>query len=180
MGLEKNFEPWKLVTGLLLRSGNFPQLFTEAKNSLTEAFGSVDYESPALPFTYTGYYSGEMGHEILRVFLSFREPVDPSALSKIKMKTNALEHRFMEEEKRSVNIDPGILNLSRFILATTKDNAHRIPLDAGIYAELTLLYQRKNFQALPWTYPDFRTEVYQDILMEIRNIFREQLKQQSE
>jgi hypothetical protein len=78
---------------------------------------------------------------------------------------------------RKVNLDPGLLNLSRFILATTKDNSHRIPLEKGIYGELTLQFSKKDFQTLPWTYPDYTTREYRDILIRIREIFKNNLKQ---
>ena len=55
----------------------------------------------------------------------------------------------MQSSRRRVNIDRGFLSLSRLILATTKDNAHRIPLEKGIYGEITLLYQKQAFQEMP-------------------------------
>ena len=54
-----------------------------------------------------------------------------------------------------MNIDPGYLLLERFVLATGKNFTHRIYLGGGIYADLTLIYTRGDFQALPWTYPDY-------------------------
>ena len=65
--------------------------------------------------------------------------------------------------------------LSRFTLATTKENAHRIPLSDGIYAEITLLYARGGFQPLEWTYPDFRSERYRALLSDIRALYKAQL-----
>ncbi len=51
-------------------------------------------------------------------------------------------------EPRPVNIDPGYLNLGKFLLATTKDQAHRVYLRDGVYAEVTLRYQAGAFE--PW------------------------------
>jgi hypothetical protein len=66
--------------------------------------------------------------------------------------------------------------LGRFVLATTKDFAHRIPLHDGIYAEVTLLYRNKDYVPLPWTYPDYRSRAYRDELLRARARYRKQLK----
>ena len=75
-----------------------------------------------------------------------------------------------------MNLDPGLLSLPRFVLATTKESAHRIPLEEGIYAEITLLYEKGSFRPLAWTYPDFRSEGYIVLLNEIRLRYKSQLK----
>jgi hypothetical protein len=173
MGKPSLFTPHKLVVGVL-RSGEDRGALLHG--ALEKAFGPSDFISETLPFTYTAYYRNEMGDPIFRYFLSFRELVMPDRLSEIKLKTNGLEENFMVENKRTVNLDPGLLALSRFTLATTKDNAHRIALCDGIFGELTLLYTRKDFQALPWTYPDYATREYRDILLKIREIYKEDLK----
>ena len=129
-------------------------------------------------FSYTHYYDEEMGPELQRYFLSFERLVNPEALAGIKITTNELEDRFLIGGKRSVNLDPGLLALSRFVLATTKDNAQRIALRDGIYAELTLLFTKKEFKTFPWTYPDYCSKEYQDILAEIREIYKRDLKRE--
>jgi hypothetical protein len=147
------------------------------KGRLEAEFGPADYESPVLPFTFTDYYKKEMGETVCRRFISFKKPVPPETLADIKILTNAVEEEYLSVSGRQVNLDPGLLSLSRFILATTKDNSHRIPLQKGIYAELTLQFTKKDFQPLPWTYPDYATREYRDILKKIRDIFKDNLKQ---
>jgi hypothetical protein len=116
-----------------------------------------------------------MGGPIQRSFVSFSRLVDPSSLALIKQQTNALEDRFRVDGLRTVNLDPGLMALSRFTLATTKESAHRIPLEGGIYAEITLLYARGSFRSLEWTYPDYRSERYISLLNEIRALYKTQL-----
>ena len=84
--------------------------------------------------------------------------------------------RFSESGNRKVNIDPGLLNLSRFILASSKDGPQRIPLSGGIFAEVTLVYERGGYRPLAWTYPDFRSPEYLRILGEIRKLYKAQLR----
>jgi len=37
------------------------------------------------------------------------------------------------------------------------------------------VYQKKDFQALPWTYPDYRSEVYLQYFRELRKVYMAQL-----
>jgi hypothetical protein len=167
-----SFTPEKLIMGVLTsRPGRADQLVS----LLVERWGGFDYRSVPMPFTFTRYYDREMGQPIERFFLSFERLVDPGFLARVKQETNRLEDLFREDGQRKVNLDPGIMALSRFSLATTKESAHRVPLDAGIYAEITLLYSRGSFRPLDWTYPDFRSEGYLAILNAVRAIYKAQL-----
>jgi hypothetical protein len=173
MGIAGTYTPEKLVMGVLSSlEGGEEQLRT----LLVERWGDIDFHSPPIPFTFTHYYEKEMGASIVRTFLSFERLVDPSCLAQVKRGTNAIEDRFREGAMRKVNLDPGLMALSRFSLATTKESAHRIPLSDGIYAEITLLYSKGSFQALEWTYPDFRSVPYLAVLNEIRSRYKAQLR----
>jgi hypothetical protein len=89
-----------------------------------------------------------MGPGIGRYFVSFRRLVNPENLASIKIVTNEMEKEFASNAKRSVNLDPGLLALSRFVLATTKDTAQRIALRDGIYAELHPALNQEGIQDL--------------------------------
>jgi len=175
MGKTTQFEAKKLIIGIItvpdVEAGDIEKV-------LVDRFGPVDYRSRILPFDFTDYYRGEMGGDLLRYFLSFAEHVDPAELPAIKHATNEIEERLSVSGNRRVNLDPGLLDLSRLILATTKDNAHRIPLRNGIYGEITLMYRKKDFVSLDWTYPDYRSEEYREILRNIREKYREDLKRE--
>ncbi len=177
MGRIGPFSPVKLVISTLAAT---TELLPRIRVALESAFGPVDYESRLLQFDYTEYYESEMGRGLSRIFYSIGPLFGPERLAELKLCTDALEKRFTVDGRRTVNLDPGILSLSRFILATTKDHAHRIPLKGGIYAEVTLLYHKKGFESLPWTYPDFRTAEYQEILFAIRALYQRQLSQTTE
>jgi hypothetical protein len=172
MGTAGTYTLEKLVMGVL---SSLPGSGDEVKTLLLEQWGPADFCSEPIPFTFTDYYRREMGSNILRTFLSFERLVDPSSLARVKLRTNELEKRFSEGGLRHVNLDPGVMALSRFSLATTKESAHRIPLADGIYAEITLLYSRGTFRPLEWTYPDFRSAAYLSALNEIRRLYKDQL-----
>lgn len=173
MGEITNFTPEKLIIAVLLSNN---EILEEVVSTLTDNFGPVDYRSELLEFNYTEYYNLEMGNNIKRFFLSFKNLINPEDLPDIKILTNKLENSFSVNSRRKVNLDPGMLSVKRFILATSKDNGHRIPMQKGIYGEVTLLFISKNFQTLPWTYVDYRTEEYSEILKEIRVIYKNNLK----
>ena len=173
MGSVSPFEQKKLIVGVLTSRIQKEQ---ELEDLLTARFGEYDYKSEYIPFSFTHYYDKEMGDSIFRLFYSFTRLIDPSLLPEIKLETNGLEERFVEEGMRKINLDPGLLCLSRLVLATTKDNAHRIPLSRGIYGEITLLFTRKGIQYQNWTYPDYRSSVYKKILEEIRALFKIQVQ----
>jgi len=139
-------------------------------------FGPCDYESASLYFTHTDYYQQEFGSGLKKAFVSFTRLIPPQRLSRIKIITNKIEERLSRDGKRRVNIDPGYLDLSKVILATTKDFSHRIYLAGGIYAEVTLFYQAGGFKAWPWTYPDYQTDEYIEIFNLIRGLYAQQIK----
>lgn len=175
MGSIKKFVEEKLICGVLT---TVPEKRNKIEDILTGEFGPIDFSSEEIDFIYSDYYIKEMGEGIKRYFYSFRNCVAPDRLAEIKIRTNRLEEEFMADGMRKVNLDPGILNCSRLILASTKDNMHRVPLAEGIYAEVTLVYMKKEFHPLLWTYRDYATEAYRAIFSKIREIYRLQLKQQ--
>ena len=152
------------------------EVYLKTKHILERKFGQSDFQSQTLPFNHTQYYEKEFGQGLLRKFLSFKKLIPPEKLAQIKIITNKIEARLSKQGRRQINIDPGILNLSKIILASTKDYKHRIYLASGIYAEVTLYYQNKSFQSWEWTYPDYKTPEYIQIFNQIRDIYSRQLK----
>ena len=173
MGAIKTPEPVKLIMPMI--SGHV-DLFQVAKEALVARYGPVDYESPRLRFDHTDYYEEEFGPDLLRCFLAFKELIDPGRLAEIKCQTNALEDGWRQGGRRRINLDPGYVALSKLVLATTKNHGHRIYIGRGIYAEVTLSYREKAFRPWPWTYPDYRSEPYLEIMAAIRDRYVAQLR----
>jgi hypothetical protein len=115
-----------------------------------------------------------MGSGLSRAFISFKDLISPKDLSRVKVITNRIEEKLSLKGKRLVNIDPGYLDAARLVLASTKDYAHRIYLDKGIFAETTLIFKGHSFKNLEWTYPDYKSEKYLEIFNSIREIFLRQ------
>ncbi|MFH0877601.1 MAG: DUF4416 family protein [Candidatus Omnitrophota bacterium] len=144
---------------------------------LIKKFGPADSLSPVWPFDQTGYYASEMGQNLKRQFVSFARLGPAERLIKTKLTTNALEQKFSHpDRRRRVNIDPGYVSLSKLVLATTKNYAHRIYVGKGIYEEITLFYKERGFQPAPWTYPDYRQETYIRFFNDVRTRYRQQIE----
>ena len=73
---------------------------------------------------------------------------------------------------RPMNLDPGYIAPSRLVLASMKDFSHRIYLGRGVYGEVTLMYRKGLWEALPWTFPDFASGRYDGFLSEARGLLR--------
>ncbi len=172
MGQIKKPQPVKLITGFIFKD---EAVLKKAESFLSKQFGAIDFQSQILPFNYTDYYEKELGKNLKRQFISFKKLIRPEGLSRIKIITNNIERKLSFRGARRINIDPGYLNFSKLILASTKDYSHRISLGKGIYAELTLLYQNKAFGPLAWTYPDYRTPQYSAVFTRIREIYARQV-----
>ncbi len=178
MGVITSPKPAKLIAGILLSPAEAPRDRVFAR--LTETFGPIDKTRECLPFDKTDYYAGEMGSTLLRCFVSFETLVNPGDLSGFKHASNNLEAEFKNAAGgRAVNIDPGLITLENLILATTKNFTHRIYLGRGIYGDLTLIFQKGRYHALPWTYPDYSDPEALIFFHAIRDAYREQLKGQN-
>jgi hypothetical protein len=165
--------PAKLVIGMFMPD---KALFRDIFLNLTGAFGSADAVSQWFPFDATDYYAEEMGSPLFRRMVGFLELIEPDGLVEIKGLTNDLERRFAKGGKRRVNIDPGYIVAERYVLATGKNYTHRINLRKGIYADLTLIYQKGRFRPLDWTYPDYAGQPIIGFLTAVREKYLCQMR----
>jgi hypothetical protein len=151
-----------------------------ARGRLEEEFGPVGRTSPAFAFDQTSYYAATMGPDLRKQFFTFTDLIPAERLAAIKLRTNALEGELAVSgqypEVRPLNLDPGILTLGKFLLATTKDQAHRVYLRDGIFAEVTLRFHAGAFEPWPWTYADYRQPAVLEFLCQARDDYRRRLR----
>lgn len=169
--------PVNLICGLICSDTD---LMARAVKMLTKSYGRTDAVSEIWPFDFTDYYEPEMGADLSRQFVSFADLIDPGRLAGIKVHTNEFEERICYEcglpaGRRPVNLDPGYIELSKLVLATTKNGSHRIYLRDGIYAESTLHYREGRWSAWPHSYPDFASDRYHAFFEQVRDRYREKL-----
>ncbi len=177
MGTPREPKPVKPFVALL---SNHESLFPSVEGDLRSIFGSIDSVSETFPWQVTDYYENEMGPRLLRRFVSFEPLTLPERLPEIKLRTQDLEgnYQWFEGGKRGrrVNIDPGYLETSKVVLASTKDASHRIYLCSGIYGEVTLRFESGHFQPLAHTYPDYRWQETLSFFAAMRSLYLSQLK----
>ncbi|MCS6850059.1 MAG: DUF4416 family protein [Gemmataceae bacterium] len=150
-----------------------------AEHRLEEHFGPIGLISPDFPFTQTRYYEPEMGPGLVKRLFAFERLVPAESLAAIKRATLEMEKELAFQgsyaERRPLNLDPGLLSLGKFQLATTKDQAHRIYLGQGIFAEVTLRFRAGAFHPWEWTYPSYRQPGLLDFLRVARDYYRQRL-----
>ncbi|WP_054702283.1 DUF4416 family protein [Desulfosarcina cetonica] len=166
-------KPAKLIVGFFLKE---QALAAAIARKLQDRLGAVDMVSPWLDFDFTSYYEKEMGAPLYRRLMVFKPLIDQTRLAGIKRLTNGIETEYALDGQRRVNIDPGYLLAERFVLATGKNFTHRIYIGDGIYADLTLIFQKGGFRSLPWTYPDYADRRMIDFLVLVRNKYMLDLK----
>ena len=172
-------KPVKLIIGILAADHHCLHAALEAIDS---KFGKADLVSDVWPFDQTNYYKDETGEHILRQFVSIERLIDPGSLAKIKHTTNKLEQKLAAKLAlplpRPVNLDPGIIEPSKLILATTKNYSHRIYIGKKMYAEVTLFFDKGSWRPFDHTYPDYRQPCYFNFFDKVRKRLLEQLRSQ--
>ncbi len=151
---------------------------------IEKAYSPIDHRDMQYAFDpLTNYYRDEFGSGLKKQIFSTTDLVGPRDLVDVKIHTNAIEALFARgpepSTSRTINIDPGYLNHSKVVLATTKDHAHRLYIDNGIFEEITLNFHRreKGYLANAWTYPDYQMPERLAFFGAVRETYSRQLKE---
>ena len=147
----------------------------EALPNLREAFGSIDHSGEDHLFDHTDYYHKEMGSNLKRRLISFRDLAPPESIVQAKIKCNTIEEQSASPTRR-VNLDIGYLDHGKVVLASFKPAGHKIHLGQGVYTDLIARYHNRKYEPLDWTFPDFRNQTYNSDLFEIRKTYLKQLR----
>ena len=146
---------------------------TRALDALQGALAlRMDQRGAPHPFTMTDYYEPEMGAGLHRVLISLLPLVDPAFLAEARWRVHDVEQSLAVDGRRTVNIDLGYLDLFKLVLASFKERGNKIYLGQGVWADMTLIYERGAFQPLPWSFPDFKSGTYQAELLSLRQRYK--------
>ena len=178
MAQAKEPEKVALIVGMLSIQ---EKLFAPAEEKMQVLWGPIEFYSAIMLFDFTDYYTKEMGAPLRRKFVSFTRYIDPGELADIKHQSNALEDEIAQTAagrvlgvSRPINLDPGYVEPSKLVLATTKNYSHRIYIGKSMYAESTLQYHKGCWQSWPFTYPDYGSGAYDEFLSRVRERLMEQ------
>lgn len=141
-----------------------------------ERFGGVDLWGAPAPFDQTGYYAAEMGEGLLRFYSAMTDLVPAEGLAALKRHAWSIEQQQLEGGRRRVNLDPGILDHTKVVLASFKAGPQKLHLGEGIWADLVLYYSHGAYGPLPWTFPDLRGGDHARFFAEARQRYKERLR----
>lgn len=160
-----------------LMEGSIVKLDKTSKLFAKEFNAEIILKSRIIYFNqYSRYYDKEMGNEIFKQLFLTNKKIECHDLAQFKILSNDLEEKFSVDNKRTFNIDPGIVNMHQVVLASTKFSPHRVPISEDLWAEVTLLRCNKQWTSLIWTYKDYRSEEFQDFFKSARFFIRTELK----
>ncbi|MDD3095741.1 MAG: DUF4416 family protein [Candidatus Neomarinimicrobiota bacterium] len=152
---------------------NDKDLLPSLENYFVKRYGKILLEYGPFRFdAFTDYYRNEMGEELWKKYYFFAQAISLENLYRHKLESQSLELRYIRDDKRRINCDPGFLTLYQFGLLSTKAYSHRNYLAEGIYAETTLIARGKRFEALPWTYPDYQTSEVLDFFAQGKQVLK--------
>ena len=165
--------PGKALIGVLFQKEDIYQQFLRHLETIEV---EIELESEIYKFDSTDYYQEEMGSGLYRIFLSLKGlyPVEQSV--SLKNETNSWENEWKEAGKRTLNLDPGYLDLHKVVLLSGKEGPQKIYLGGGIWADLNLIRKAGRFEALPWTFPDLRESRYHSFFERVRENLKLDLK----
>jgi len=154
MSVAREPQPAYLFTAVLFSEGVDPDSFLKP---LSSKIGEFLVCSREMDFVWSDYYEKEMGKNLKRIFVVYKDLVQRDKIVAVKRITDEMEKSYMKDGKRTVNIDPGLVCMENLILATNKAFFHRIYLNDGVYAEVTLFYRHDTYNPIEyWTYPEYR------------------------
>ena len=165
--------PGKALIGVLFQKYDTYQQFLRHLETIEV---EIELESEIYKFDSTDYYQEEMGSGLYRIFLSLNGlyPVEQSV--SLKNETNSWENEWKEAGKRTLNLDPGYLDLHKVVLLSGKEGPQKIYLGGGIWSDLNLIRKAGRFEALPWTFPDLRESRYHSFFERVRENLKLDLK----
>ena len=165
--------PGKALIGVLFQKEDIYQQFLRHLETIEV---EIELESEFYKFDSTDYYQEEMGSGLYRIFLSLKGlyPVEQSV--SLKNETNSWENEWKEAGKRTLNLDPGYLDLHKVVLLSGKEGPQKIYLGSGIWSDLNLIRKAGRFEALPWTFPDLRESRYHPFFERVRENLKLDLK----
>ncbi len=156
------------------------KIYKQVCDEFIETLGAIEKEAEPFDFSHSSYYESEMGTGLKKSLVAFSTLQKRDKLVDIKHIANDIEKKYSEDDRRQINIDPAILTLENFVLATNKNFTHRIYLKDNIFADLTLVYKKKKgYSPLEWTYLDYKSDYVVSFLNEVRSLFFERLIESS-
>ena len=106
MGIVKIPNPVKLICAITFSKDI---ILDSVFDSLERKFSEIDIKSTVFDFLHTQYYEKEMGKNLKKVYISFKELTSQESLPEIKIYTNMLEKQHSKKNKRKASKNAWLL-----------------------------------------------------------------------
>ena len=171
--------PGKLIVSIIYSSLD---ALSDSLNALERKFGKIQYETLEVECEQAPLYAEEMGSKLSRRFFSFVNDISRDTLPSVKATCYKIEAQFSDNidnfHFRTVNIDPGLLTPTTLVIASHKEESHKVYLKDGVYGEIVMIYAHGGFCRLPWTKSDFCDEETIAFLDRVKATFGEPKSEQ--
>jgi hypothetical protein len=135
--------------------------WSTVEESLGRVFGEMDYKGHVQDFDRTHYYAAEMGENLQRRLLSFRNLAEPYDAWDWKRLSIEVEEQFrIGPQKRLFNIDPGYMDPDKVVFPSTKPGPTKVASARGFWMDMQLRYLDGKFLPFRWTFPDLGSGQY--------------------
>jgi hypothetical protein len=162
-------KPVKYIVALLYRDET---VFKHTLDILSKNFSPPDYISASFPFTNSDYYQAEMGDNLQRKIISLEKLATPGNLVPAKQTTRKIEESLSVKSRRKINLDIGYMDLFKVVLASYKERGNKVYLSDNIWSDFVLYFEKGEYKAFPWSFPDFGSGKYNYDLIRIRDIYK--------
>jgi hypothetical protein len=168
----KDIPEVKLIVGIMYSD---KEILDKTISILKERFGEIESELE-YDFSFTDYYMPEMGENLKKKIIIFKNPIGRKLLAEIKNWTNELEDKESISQKRKINLDPGYLTVCNVVLASAKEMPHKVYIGEGMFGDVVLEFKNKSFQHSGHTFPDYKSDIVKNFLNQARESYKKQIK----
>lgn len=162
---------------------NEEKLAEEILSEFERHLGPVEMRSDWHSFPKSHYYEEEMGPNLKRRLIGFKNIFEPHRLVELKQLATTIENQFSHDacrmshdvQQRSINIDPGYVDLFKVVLASGKAGGQKVALSAEVYSCTLLRFEKGKWIPFDWSFPDFKEATYHDDLLKIRGNLKRNL-----
>ena len=149
----------------LMFKGN--EVLEKTMGELKAIFGDIKARSSQYDFNFTGYYEEEFGENLKKIIIIFDKKINKDELAEIKIKTREIEVKSSMDKKRTINIDPGLVNSLEVILTSFKKKGFKECLECGVFLHKVLEFEDGKVKEFWHTFPDFKDKELQDFFLKL-------------
>jgi len=143
------------------------EILNKVINDIKNNFGNIVSESPEYDFNFTSHYEDEFGSNLKKTIIVFNDKIQKNQLINIKNKTNEIEKKYLKNNNRQINIDPGYFNDKEVVLASFKGKRFKERLDNDVFAHKVLEFENDRVNDFFHTFADFKSKLVQEFFLSL-------------